>query len=74
MKRIITKQAMNKISNSRDKGPSVDDQPNFVNRDRNQQGNVVYLNDGPDSDEDVKKKFKKKKKKYKKEEMPKASI
>ena len=63
-------------------GPSVDDQPNFVNRDKEQQGDVLFLhyNEGTSSESDIKKKWKKKRCKVREtqnvieEEMPKESL
>jgi len=63
-----------------DRGPSVDDQPNFINRDKQQEGDVMFLdyNEGPESATTIKKRWNKKKTKDKKdlieEEMPKGSL
>jgi hypothetical protein len=76
MKIIFTYSLLNKKSY----GPSVDDQPNFVNRDTKQEGDVLFLKDPcPDSEDEVKKRWVKKRKPAKdinniKEEMPKGSL
>ena len=74
MKIIFTSSLLSKKSY----GPSVDDQPNFVNRDTKQEGDVLFLKDPcPDSEKEVKKRWKRKRKLVKDnvvEEMPKESL
>lgn len=59
-------------------GPSVDDQPNFVDRNTKQEGDVMFLKDPcPESESDIKKKWIKKRKSNRTnvvEEMPKGSL
>ena len=52
---------------------SVDDQPNFVKRDRPDQGSL-FLDTTPDTKDSIKRKWKKKKRRKQIEEMPKASL
>jgi len=79
MKIILTSSLLNKKSY----GPSVDDQPNLVNRDTKQEGDVLFLKDPcPESEKEVKKRWFKKRKSVKDdsvkddivEEMPKESL
>lgn len=73
MRKIFTSLILNKKAY----GPSVDDQPNFVNRDNQQQGEAIFLNNNdPASEKEIKKRWKKNKKNRCKivEEMPKGSL
>ena len=58
---------------------SVDDQPNFINRDRKGQGDTIFIDALPDSKTQVKERWKKDKKRSRKrresvEKMPRGSI
>jgi hypothetical protein len=75
MKTIQTENFI-KLSKYYDRGPSVDDQPGFVNRDNEGQGTAILLdNASPESEEDIKKRWKRRKRrKIKTEKMPQGSI
>ncbi|MFA5598972.1 MAG: hypothetical protein WDA06_00110 [Phenylobacterium sp.] len=52
---------------------SVDDQPNFINRDVKEQGSTLFL-DSPNDEASIVERWKKKKKKQIQEEMPKGNL
>jgi hypothetical protein len=54
-----------------DRGPSIDDQPGFVNRDVNLQGRGIFVDEEtPDSKTDIIKRWKRKRKKKPFQEIP----
>ena len=79
MKVIFTPRLRKLSAYHYDRGPSVDDQPNFINRDKDNQGTTILLEDNacPESASEMKKRWKKKKKApidTVEEEMPKESL
>ena len=75
MKTIQTENFI-KLSKYYDRGPSVDDQPGFVNRDNEGQGTSILLdNASPDNEDEIKKRWRRRKRrKIKIEKMPQGSI
>ncbi len=58
--------------------PSYDDQRGFINRDREGQGDTIFVDHFPDSQSQIKKKWKRRKKRKRKkqdtEKMPECSL
>jgi hypothetical protein len=68
---------MLKMAKYYDRGPSVDDQPGFVNRDNKGQGWNIFMGEDklPANEDDIKKRWKRRKRRRViPEELPKGSI
>ena len=75
--KVILSTELKKLSYTH--GPDIQDQPGFINRDKDQQGTTILLEDNacPESASEMKKRWKKKKKApidTVEEEMPKESL